>query len=1427
MADAEQQIGPGELVCITVDNANAFAPLAAAAELVDAAVPRLRRLGFATQGTDLLGDGQAAQVLRRLEDWEPDHRRPLLLYWTGHGVLRSEGELFLICRDSPSEPGAETSAVIRGSTLGALLAAKQVPQVILFLDACHSGGGVGEVVKGYLQKRDRLRKDAAKRMSLAVISTAQKDERAREGAFADALIRFVDGPCEGSAELERSERLSIGQFAAALQQILDGTDGNIQTLERQSCGLREPMLDNPHYKPHLLDFPAQLRAGRDAAIDGSLAEHFMLKFRGIEVLGDRGWYFSGRRRTLEKIAGWLAEPNPGLFVLTGPPGCGKSAVLGRLAVLSDPRARRLAEQAGALGGPLGPGAEANILDVGLHIRGLTLAECVAGIASGLGVEAADARTLCRQVADRAQATGRAQVVMVDALDEAKPADRLAIAADLLRPLAEVGRAKVLVGVRPQTPAEADGVAPVFGVLEQWARHIWRLNQDDPDGESDIADYIERRLLDHDSSPYVRRDRPDAAHDAARLLARRAGGIFLLARAFCQVLVHQEVIPDLESADNRELFSTDVDLVFAADLTRFGPQEQVIRDLLTPLAWAEGKGLPMPLWAAVVDRLRSDRSHPPVRAEGMQPLIEMAAAYLIESSEDGQPVYRLYAEQFARFLRAGADPVEMQTSVTEALVESVQVEGMRVWDTANPYVRRHLPAHAAACGQLRDLVDDPLFLAYADPDGLRAVIGGVDPQRKPYARLYGRVAHRMRTLVPAERLALLQESASRDEPELLPTLALFDLVWRGLGSTSLPTPFHRVLSGSAEAPYLVGILRAQDRSIVASYDGSTVNAWDPVNGERLQTLSRIRATDRVAAFGTLRARRVDETTGVAGTDTEVPVLAYAFAEEVRFLDVLSGAAARPPLPVATAISALEFARVSGRDALAIAGAGIVLLVAVDDGTVLQTLKAGRVRVVASSARGSTALLATADQSGISLWDLLTGEQRDRVPVVRPIHAMALAVTADGPLLAYDDLGASIRLWHAERGETRLSGHEGLVSSLALVSAGSDTLLVSGAADGTSRLWDPAVGRSTLLQDRADAVAAVAAGLIDGRPVLATAAAKDRDVRLWDPAPRPPSAVSGGATLPAIPETTRTVAFTDDTRGPLNPRSPREPGEPGVLVGTDAGTLELRALDGASLRSWRLPGRVASAAARGGYAAAGLVGGRLTVFPLDTEGQPRVFVGHRGVVESLAFLPNGVLASGGADGLVKFWNPVSSTEAIRHLSLDGSGITALSCVASTTGVLLACTTASAATLFGLPGSEPLHRIPQPGPARLSTCALGSIGSTAPKTVLALGDELGGLYLYETEAGTLLRVFEGHTKRVYQVAIGRLSDQDVVASASSDGTVRIWDPGTGACLDMWTEQVQWLRAAAFRFDGDGLLRALAMGKAAHFARADRVPDTLRAPG
>lgn len=72
--------------------------------------------------------------------------------------------------------------------------------------------------------------------------------------------------------------------------------------------------------------------GWSLAADEEGVRHWRPRARGVNVDSERGFRFRGRAGALTTIAGWLDRPAPDrrVLVVTGSPGAGKSAVLGRI-----------------------------------------------------------------------------------------------------------------------------------------------------------------------------------------------------------------------------------------------------------------------------------------------------------------------------------------------------------------------------------------------------------------------------------------------------------------------------------------------------------------------------------------------------------------------------------------------------------------------------------------------------------------------------------------------------------------------------------------------------------------------------------------------------------------------------------------------------------------------------------------------------------------------------------------------------------------------------------------------------------------------------------------------------------------------------------------------------------------------------------------
>jgi len=547
------------------------------------------------------------------------------------------------------------------------------------------------------------------RRGIAVIASAHAIERAQATLvcrlLTDALTstsfprrwgdsdRFIDGDRLADALIDEAERRGIEQ------QIVPA-----------SYGRAAELIPNPRYRANSPAENVEERQWRLSHSDA--AEHFGLAARGIEV-GESGWFFSGRKRLLSELVDWLNNAKKGVRIVTGPPGSGKSAVVGRLATLSDPEYREQAIGAGAVNESADPVPPIGAIDVAVHAKGKTLDDCARALAKAnqieIGQEASiDIDRLVAQIGR----LGRKITVAIDALDEAADGQSEAIVSQLIVPLGRLPQAKVLVGTR----RSLDGAI----VPEAEDRH-GRLHstfgpdaivddlEDEKDSREDIADYVRRRL---ESIGKHRRDDPAVIQKAANRVAKRANGVFLYARIVSRTLQEQDRLDE-------ELPATALD-AFEQDLSvRFKDSEQRVNDLLGGLAWGEGKGLTRRIWPLVANALT--KRERPYDDDDVAWVLSHAGWHIIEAGEDGQTVFRLVHQALADHYRSKLDEKRAQRQIVEALTQGIAGAG---WLDCEKYLWRHLADHAAKADRLDDLIHDPGYLAVANPTRLVIALSSV-------------------------------------------------------------------------------------------------------------------------------------------------------------------------------------------------------------------------------------------------------------------------------------------------------------------------------------------------------------------------------------------------------------------------------------------------------------------------------------------------------------------------------------------------------------------------------------------------------------------------------------------------------------------------------------------------------------------------------
>jgi len=363
--------------------------------------------------------------------------------------------------------------------------------------------------------------------------------------------------------------------------------------------------------------------------------------RGGARLDEPSW-FTGRTVEVDRVVGWVRARRPGMYVVTGSAGTGKSAIVGRVVSLSNPAEReRLYQDRLRADGRRWEHADPGERSVQVH------AHARAVTADLLGEQLARAELLLRQElrrnanellgqVQRAVEEGMAPpVVVVDGLDEAR-GEAFSIAEDFLVRLAV--HAVVIVSTRELR--RGNGRPSLVSTLLPGAgRSAALLDLDAADaqdrGRANLRAYVAARLSG-----------VDQAMDAELVADHLAGGAsmtgsrpFLLARVVTDQL---RVAPiDTDAEGWQDAVSDSLEAAFEADLAGTQPPAhrslpagwtatRLARHLLTALTWGYGAGLPEEEWLAVANAGQTDDAR--VGADDLSWLLDRLGRYVVQDGE---------------------------------------------------------------------------------------------------------------------------------------------------------------------------------------------------------------------------------------------------------------------------------------------------------------------------------------------------------------------------------------------------------------------------------------------------------------------------------------------------------------------------------------------------------------------------------------------------------------------------------------------------------------------------------------------------------------------------------------------------------------------------------------------------------------------------
>jgi WD40 repeat protein len=1185
-----------------------------------------------------------------------------VVYITGHGMTQADppddkGNRYprhiLVLKDTEKTEldtdGLETASLLRW------LSKLTIEHLLVIIDACFAGE-VTRQIEGL----------ASTKKHWLVLPSATSEQKAQQSALTNAIGKFI---ADGRKYDVMDPYYHIGTFVGGLNEIL-APDQRVEKIYKGGEHEEHVCLPNPFFQPGKR--VETVAARRALALEKDAFElHNRVDGHPVVAGDPPGWLFAGREELMRDLI--RAAGTPGVTVITGSAGCGKSTALSRLVTLSDPAFRgqyasellnipeHMWPQEGAVRLAVSARKKSNEQLLGQMCFLLDIQVEVGRSDNKVGVYR-DA--LSEYVANDPEPL---VTIVIDALDEAN--EKSSLVRSVLDPLRRQHPKKLclLIGVRS---LGGDGVVDdvtvdgepltdlVRAVLDAKPIPVDRAPRWNP---ADIDVFVRNILTNTPNSPY--RNEAGTVAEVSTAISEVAGTSYLMARVAAESLADR---PDIIAPDDQAWLSTLNDRlpgVLRDDLTVSIPTARDRRKgvaLLRAVAFARGNGLPWSdVWARVATAVDAgDSASRSYGDDAVDWLLESRLnAYLVTDRQDGLTVYRLLHDQLQKILQHQwrellKDPAEQASGDNDMPpAADDEMEGVeeRIFSELNVlvprrpsvavnqqlpvYVRRYLAEHALAGGVLGQL---PVpFLPYLDLAGLRAAIGVSAARRDleesvPWLPLMRQVTHLWDWNQPARNAAAIE-------------------MWAALTRTSLPVrvggPWQvRWAAGPPDNGILLG-RHDHEVSSTATADLSgtpiavtggmsgVLRIWDlskgtdyrePIDtgGEAVRCVATARLADNLLAItgcadGTIRIWELP-----SGRAVEVPVRHGSHA--VVALTVA-------PLPDGRAVVAAadESGTIRTWDLETRDPVGAELKTGLGLALGLATARVGK-QVLG---------LATGSDGGLEIWNLATGARwADRLTAPEVAKPSTTTGTAPG--------GPAIR--DAKRSTTRTAPGG---PAIAVAARDNREIAITGYGNGL-QLWDLRDRKPTDWFDgNQGRVRSLAVIQREDRIVAVTGG--NKAVRAWDLTAGEPS----GELLTGHDESVNAVAVIESADGTLAVSASRDRT---VRVWEMAGDR----LSGAqpSTEQLKTVNAVATAMLRGNPVAItcthdvvqvrDLEQGTLVVPPLT---------GHASTVVSAAAaaLPDGgvLVVAGGWDGSIRAWSAADSQPVGQPTRLHRGGIASL--------------------------------------------------------------------------------------------------------------------------------------------------------------------------
>ena len=650
----------------------------------------------------------------------------VFLLWSGHGIQATAGRIRLLVADSGSDMVAgfdpedvATHCVLSGAN-----------QILCVLDTCYSGSALGISV----QVDDLFLRNgtAAESTWVGVLTSCAANEIVREQTLGPALIRLLStgpDPAGKHADLLRRRWSPHSEFIRGddlCDALLKQWDQSLTAAPHfASAGSALPMLRNPLWVPNAA--PALVQE----IIDGA-------SFR----------QFTGRTEEVRIVKSWMRGNKPGVFVIVGCPGSGKTALLGHVMAQFNTQ---------PVDGPIDPQSTLNSRSyTQVSARGLDHTSLAARIERGLvasGVlealthprNALELLGALERLSHSVSAVPLAQlpVIGVDGLNES-PSHLHDIVDRLLTPMSEF--AVVVVTTRR---TEVTNLVSSHNNLT--ARQT--LTSQPAASTLDVTDVITSldRILDLDSALHrasgwlaltqsvetrlsgvsETMDATAVAATIQQMTGEQNPPPFLLMELICDHLANSPVDtfgPSWQTQVETSIAATLDQVVQESISDGHQPRNDSVdaaQHLFESLQWGLGAGFPEDHWIAVANATDPQRNF---AREDIDWLFAALGKYVVEDSEHGVAVYRcahpLIAQHFHTKAIANQDPGEIELRVAQALFNTADALTLTSANPADAHLSRYLWRYLMRAGEpgLALLKDRPALAAQHSAELAYATLG---------------------------------------------------------------------------------------------------------------------------------------------------------------------------------------------------------------------------------------------------------------------------------------------------------------------------------------------------------------------------------------------------------------------------------------------------------------------------------------------------------------------------------------------------------------------------------------------------------------------------------------------------------------------------------------------------------------------------------